>query len=82
MDRIDLPSPMSANDIYMHDQCISLRTIADLLAALVAVKTVPPPPPPPAYDVVVPLREPAPEPEPAPAKPPKAAKRDKATGTL
>ena len=66
--RIELPRPTSFNDMYMYDQCQSLRAIVDLLSAA----SSPPASADPAADDVE-LREP----EPAPKK---AAHRDAKRG--
>lgn len=52
MKRIDLPYPTSYHDMYMYDQCQSLRALVDALT--------PAAPPAPAADAVTELREPRP----------------------
>jgi hypothetical protein len=52
MDRPTLPAPMSANDIYMLDMCISLRILADAAIAPVPLPVATP-------DALTALREPA-----------------------
>lgn len=49
MERQNLPTPASLHDIYMHDQCQSLRILIDILT---------PKEPTPAADAPVELREP------------------------